>query len=264
MFATTRGAAQAGPPYLTDDPDPVPRGHWEAYIFSLSDGTHAGTALTAPSYEMNYGAAKNLQLHFVLPYVHVFAPGTPTAHGLGDIEVGAKYKLIDESELVPEIGVFPFVELATGDPGRGLGFGTTWYRLPVWLKKGFGNWSVYGGGGAVVVPQDGFVNQPFTSVLVQNKLGSKWVLGMEMYGHGAQNSGPDGLQHAVLVNLGGYYSFNDHMQFMFAGGHSVAWQAETYTYAAMYWTWGKGPDDQKESVGSKEPLLRIQEEVRWR
>jgi hypothetical protein len=127
MFAlmSVRSLAQAGPPYLTDDPDPVPPKHFEAYIFELSDGTKAGTSFAGPSYEMNYGAAPNLQLHLVIPLVNSLPPNSPVTHGIGDIEFGAKYKFVDEKKFVPEIGVFPFIEFPTGNPDKGLGVGKT-------------------------------------------------------------------------------------------------------------------------------------------
>lgn len=242
--------AQAGPPYLTDDPDPVPLHHFEAYVFSLSDTTaHAGTSYSAPSFEMNYGAAPNLQLHVVIPFVNNFAPDGTVAHGIGDIEVGAKYKLIDEKKYLPEIGVFPFVEFLSGDATRGLGVGSTWYRVPLWLKKGLGkDWSIYGGGGAVFAHGNGFENSPFGSVLVQHKFGKNLVLGTEVFMHAEQVSGADGIGRAGLVNGGGYYAFGDHFQIMLAAGHSAFWNPETYTYLATYWTWGHNKDDDKQKT----------------
>jgi len=239
--------AQAGPPYLTDDPDPVPLHHFEAYAFELSDSTPlAGTSFSGPSFEMNYGAAPNLQLHLVIPFVNQFTPGTSATHGIGDIELGAKYKLHDETKHLPEIGVFPFVELPSGDASRGLGVGSTWYRVPMWLKKGFGeNWSVYGGGGAVFAHGNGYENSPFMSGLVQRKFGKKLVLGVELYAHAEEAYGAQGIGRAGLLNGGGYYSFSDHFQLLFAAGHSAFWNSETYTYLAAYWTWGHNKDDDK-------------------
>ena len=127
--------AQAGPPYQVDDPDPVPYRHFEAYIFSLSDSAKGvGTSWNGPgSYEMNYGAAPRLQLHFVIPFVYTFAPDGSKSQGFGDTELGAKLKLFDETRVLPETGIFPFVELPSGDSSKGLGVGTTWYRVPFGL-----------------------------------------------------------------------------------------------------------------------------------
>jgi len=233
-------AAQAGPPYLTDDPAPVPLHHFEAYAFELSDGTPAaGTAFAGPSFEMNWGAAPNLQLHLVIPFVNVYTSGAPTQHGFGDIELGAKYKLLDETKHRPEIGVFPFIELPAGDASRGLGVGSTWYRVPVWLKKGFGNWGIYGGGGEVFEHGNDYENYPFVAGLLQRKLSDKLSLGGEFFGHGEELAGSQGIPRSILANFGGFYSFTPHFQLLFAAGHSIAWNPETYTYLAAYWTWGK-------------------------
>jgi len=96
---------------------------------------------------MNWGAAPNLQLHLVVPLVTNVATGEPAQHGIGDIELGAKYRFLKETDRRPEIGLFPFVELPSGDAARGLGVGATWDRVPIWLKKSVGDWNVFGGGG---------------------------------------------------------------------------------------------------------------------
>jgi hypothetical protein len=253
---------QAGPPYQVDDPDPVPYRHFEAYIFSLSDGARTvGTAWEAPgSYEMNYGAAPRLQLHFVLPFTNFFAPDGSVTHGVGDTELGAKVKLLDESKYIPETGIFPFVELPSGDASRGLGVGKTWYRIPLWLKKGFAGdkWDVYAGGGETIVPQTGYRDFPFAGALLQHKFTEKLVLGLELYGHGYEGEPGIAANRALLADFGGYYAFTEHFQFLFAGGHSVLWTPETYTYLAAYWTWGKGPEDSKKDAkpDSGEKLFR--------
>jgi hypothetical protein len=248
--------AQAGPPYQVDDPDPVPYRHFEAYIFSLSDSARTvGTSWQGPgSYEMNYGAAPRLQLHFVLPFVYYYAPNQPATYGFGDTELGAKIKLFDETKFFPETGIFPFVELPSGDASKGLGVGKTWYRVPLWLKKGFNGdkWSVYAGGGETIVPQTGYRNFPFAGALFQHKCTDKLVLGLEFYGHGYEGVPGTAPDRALIADFGGYYAFSEHFQFLFAGGHSIVWSPETYTYLAAYWTWGKGPqnndkDDDKDT-----------------
>ena len=90
--------AHAGPPFQTDDPDPVEFRHFEMYAFELSDGTGSnagGTSLALPAYEVNYGIVPNVQLHLVLPLATVFPPANgPTSFGLGDTELGAKVRLL--------------------------------------------------------------------------------------------------------------------------------------------------------------------------
>ncbi|SEF49166.1 Putative MetA-pathway of phenol degradation [Bryocella elongata] len=261
LLACSQAHAQAGPPYQTDDPDPVDYHHFEMYAFSLSDSSqHAGTTLLAPSYEMNFGIAPRTQFHFVLPFVNAFNPDGTVTHGVGDIELGVKLKLLPESKLIPETGIFPFVELPTGDASRGLGVGKTWYRVPVWFKKGFQDdkWTEYLGGGEAIVPQTGYYNYPFAGFLSQHKFTEKLVLGVELFGHGAEGRPDVAGDRAILADFGGYYAFGDHFQLLFAGGHSVVWAPETYTYLAAYWTWPKAKEDDKsgKEEASGENLFR--------
>jgi hypothetical protein len=49
-----------GPPFLTDDPVPVPFKHWEFYLFSTIDATRKQTDASGPAFEFNLGAFPNL------------------------------------------------------------------------------------------------------------------------------------------------------------------------------------------------------------
>ncbi len=169
-----------------------------------------------------------------------------------------RLSFFDETKFLPETGVFPFVELPSGDASKGVGVGTTWYRVPFWLKKGFndGKWSVYGGGGETIVPQDGYRNFPFGGVLLQHKFTDKLVLGLELFGHGNEGDPGTAPDRSLLADFGGYYAFTEHFQFLFAGGHSIVWSPETYTYFAAYWTWGKGPNDKDAKSDTAQKIFR--------
>jgi len=265
----TSATAHAGPPFQTDDPDPVDFHHFEMYAFELSDGTGknaGGTVLELPAYEVNYGAAPGLQLHLVLPLTSSFAPSDgPTNFGIGDTEVGFKYRLFKETKRTPEIGIFPFFELPSGNADRGLGVGSTWYRMPLWLQKSWGpddtKWTSYGGGGEVVVSSaayaSGYKDYPFAGWLVQRQLNKKWTLGAELFGHGAEGEAATSTRAATMLDLGGIYEFKDGFDLLFAAGRSVYGQPETYTYLSLYWTWGPKDADDKDKTpdpsGSKMP-----------
>ncbi|MDP9050916.1 MAG: transporter [Acidobacteriota bacterium] len=238
--------AHAGPPFQTDDPDPVNFHHFEMYAFSLSDSTGknaGGTVLEIPAYEVNYGAAPGLQIHLVVPPQAIFQPmGGPTNYGIGDTELGFKYRLFKETPHSPEIAIFPFFEFPTGNADKGLGVGKTWYRLPLWLQKSWGSkdtsWTSYGGGGEAVVPQDGYVNYPFAGWLVQRQFNKKISLGAELFGHGAEGPAALSTDPSTMLDLGGIYEFHEGFDLLFAAGRSIHGQPETYTYLSLYWTWG--------------------------
>jgi hypothetical protein len=245
--------ALAGPPFQTDDPEPVDYQHYEAYFFALADSTKLGTGTQGPAVEVNWGAAPNLQLHLVVPWAGNLPPGGPDTFGLGDIEIGAKYRFVQEKGARPQVGVFPFLEIPSGDASRGLGNGQVWARLPVWVQKSWGPWTSYGGGGAVVNGAPGLRNYPFAGWLVQRDLSKKLTLGAEVFAHGGQGPASPSPRSSTLVDAGGYYNFNPGFSLLFAAGHSVAGQGETYAYLSLYWTWGKKAPAKQLNAGRWDP-----------
>jgi hypothetical protein len=63
-FSTT---ALAGPPFQTDDPEPIDFGNYEFYTFAASDGTPVETDTVGPAVEFNWGALPNVHLHIIVP-----------------------------------------------------------------------------------------------------------------------------------------------------------------------------------------------------
>ncbi len=138
----------AGPPYATDDPEPVEYRHWEFYLASQDYYyVRDGWSGTAPHFEVNYGVVPDVQLHLIAPLAFV-APINGSAHyGYGDTELGAKFRFVHESNWAPQVGTFPFLEVPTGSRARDLGNGSALVFVPLWLQKSFGDWTTYGGGG---------------------------------------------------------------------------------------------------------------------
>ncbi|MGH7978845.1 MAG: hypothetical protein ACREE6_05675, partial [Limisphaerales bacterium] len=65
---------RAGPPYVTDDPDPVECHHWEFYIASMDSDDDGDWSGTAPHFEVNYGVITNVQLHLIVPLAYDAPP----------------------------------------------------------------------------------------------------------------------------------------------------------------------------------------------
>src|SRR5450432_3246875 len=115
--------ALAGPPFVTDDPEPVDYQHWEFYLASQHTETSDGWAGTAPHFELNYGVIPNVQLHIIMPLAYN-APNDGSAHyGYGDAELGVKFRFIEETEKIPQVAIFPLLEIPTGNASDGLGSG---------------------------------------------------------------------------------------------------------------------------------------------
>src|SRR5208337_898704 len=77
-------SALAGPPFRTDDPEPVEYKNWEIYLASQYQNERGAVSATAPHLEVNYGIAPNFQLHAILPMQYVKPAGPPYHYGYGD------------------------------------------------------------------------------------------------------------------------------------------------------------------------------------
>jgi hypothetical protein len=187
----------AGPPFLTDDPEPVPFKHWEFYVFSTVDATHKATNGTGPAFEFNVGALPNLQAHLVLPLAFTAPQDEPSAYGLGDMEFGLKYRFIQETDHRPMVGVFPLLEIPTGDANRGLGNGQPWGKLPLWLQKSWGPWTTYGGGGYAINPAPEQRSYYFGGWLLQRDFGERVTLGGRFFPRGRAVMIPDPLPCSI-------------------------------------------------------------------
>lgn len=227
--------AYAGPPFLTDDPEPVEYRHNEFYVFSALDRSDGSDSIQGPAIEYNRGVAPNTQFHVVLPFSYFSPASGGSAFGFGDIEVGIKYRLVGETRDRPQIGLFPMVELATGSAARGLGNGRTWYRLPLWIQKSWGPWTSYGGGGRDFNRAPGMQDSWFGGALIQRDLSPRLTLGAEVFRQNAQAVGARGY---TLANLGGYYNFTPDFSLLFSAGRSVDGEQHTVAYLGLYWTWG--------------------------
>jgi hypothetical protein len=209
--------ALAGPPFDTDDPEPVDFLHWEFYLASIQHFQRSESDATLPHVEINYGAFPNVQLHIVAPMGYVRSDGR-TSYGFGDIELGVKYRFIEETDDTPQIGTFPLVELPTGDSNMGLGNGHTQFYLPIWIQKSWGDFTTYGGTGFWYNPGVGQKNWIFAGWEAQYAFSKVFTLGGEIVYHTAdtQSSGSE-----VAFNVGGYINLNENDHLLFSVGRTM-------------------------------------------
>jgi hypothetical protein len=225
--------AVAGPPFQTDDPEPVPFHHYEAYAFGTLDHAGGDTFAQVPAFEFNIGAAPNLQLHIVTPFAYLSREG---AFGAGDIELGAKYRFVEETARRPQIGTFPMLEVASGDSRRGLGNGSTWAKIPVWVQKSHGAWTTYGGVGYQINRAPGMKDSRFAGWLLQRRLTKRLILGSEVFAQSAQEIGG---RESTFVDVGGFYNFTPNLSLLFMSGHTAAGESHLVGYLGLYYTWGR-------------------------
>jgi hypothetical protein len=75
LSAVTASPSIAGPPYVTDDPEPTDTGHWENYLYIQSTHVAGQRDRPEPGIEINYGAFKDTQLTWSIPLTSDPGPG---------------------------------------------------------------------------------------------------------------------------------------------------------------------------------------------
>ncbi len=116
--------SRAEPPFVTDDPVPLDRGDWEIDIAAIFNRDAGGWSGALPSFEIDYGALPNLELHFEVTNSFL-AP----VHGsaLMDSEMwnsGPSIASFKKPNRFPQVSLRPTCHHSRpGDKQRGLGFG---------------------------------------------------------------------------------------------------------------------------------------------
>ncbi len=232
-------AALAGPPFATDDPEPVEYRHWEFYVASEHEKTADGWGGSAALIEVNYGVISNVQLHLIAPLAYDSPTHGKTQAGYGDTEVGAKYRFVQETPDHPQVGVFPLLEVPTGEEDRGLGSGHMGAFIPVWLQKGWGQegrqWTAYGGGGYHINPGAGNRDWTFVGLVLQRQVTEKVLLGGEVF-HRTATQAND--QSDTAFNLATVIDFGEHHHLLLSVGRSIDGPTEFQTYVAYQLTFG--------------------------
>ena len=227
----------AGPPFITDDPDAVPYKHGETYLGSIGTKSKDEFYAFLPLFEADYGAFKDTQLHIIVPFTLDKKTGQAANYGPGIIELGVKYRIIHETKTMPQIGVFPLIELPTGDSGKGLGNGKTQFFLPVWLQKSWGEkeheWTSYGGGGYWFNPGLNNKNYWFFGCVIQRQITKLWWTGLEIF---YQTKAKRDERQSFGFNIGGGITIKKDWPILYSCGSNTGLGQFLY-YVALYHTW---------------------------
>lgn len=179
-FAALFGAsaARAGPPFVTDDPEPTEPGHWEIYAFA-SGAESRLEAEGEAGLDINYGAATDLQFTAVLPIA--YQNEDRARAGLGDIELAVKYRFLHQREgsAAPDVSFFPAITLPTAR--RAFGSGRVQVFLPLWAQKDFGRWSLFGGGGYQINPGRGSRDYWVLGIALSREITDRLSVGAELF-----------------------------------------------------------------------------------
>jgi hypothetical protein len=218
-------AAKAGPPFVSDDPQPTEYRHFEIYAFAQGSGARDESG-SAFGLDFNYGAAPDLQLTAVLP-LEVETPAVgPAVAGLGNIELAAKYKLLHQEDYGWDVAVFPRLFL----PSASAQVGEKHFSLllPVWLGRDWDAWSSFGGGGCVINRSGGSQDYCLLGWALTRRVLPNLLLGAEIVHQGADSKGG---RASTGVGAGLIYDLNENVHLLAYAGPGLQNAAETSRYA---------------------------------
>lgn len=218
-------AAWAGPPYVTDDPEPTDLGHYEIYLFAVGTATRDGSSGVG-GVDFNYGAAEDLQLTAVLPVAWDSPTAGPPATNLGNIELAAKYRFLHQDDFGVDVAFFPRVFLPAGS--QDVGEQHVSLLLPLWIGRSWGNWSTFGGGGCVL--NKGGESQNFCQMgwAITNQVTEHFNLGVEIYHETADTIGG---KASTGVGAGAVYDLSENVHLLASVGPGIENAAETNQYS---------------------------------
>jgi hypothetical protein len=222
-------STQAGPPFVTDDPEPPPPGGWEINIPFLLERTPGLTEMAAPLFDLNYGLP-NIQLKLEIPVKIVREDSSGTAAGVGDLLIGVKWRFLNDEHSQFQLGTYPQVLAPTGDRARGLGQGQPAYLLPVVAQKSWGKWTVYGEVAYWWQTAPETRDYIYAGAVLEREINDRLTIGVELFGNSPKEH--DG-RSELAFNLGGVWKLNKHLNLLFSGGRDIVGDTHAMAYVGL-------------------------------
>jgi hypothetical protein len=221
--------AQAGPPFVTDDPEPPPPGGWEINVPFILERTPGTTDMDAPLFDLNYGLP-DVQLKLEFPISMVREDGNRTAAGAGDLLLGVKWRFHNNEESHFQLGIYPQLLVPTGDHSRGLGEGQPALVLPFLAQKNWEKWTLYGNIGYWWQTAAETRNYVYAGAVLEREINEQLTLGVELFGNSPKERGG---RSELAFNVDGTWKLNKHFNLLFAGGRDIVGDTHTMVYIGL-------------------------------
>jgi hypothetical protein len=225
----------AGQPFRTDDPEPAEYHHWEFYCAAQIGHDHDGLNGALPYIEGNYGILKGVQIDFNAPLILDLPRSGNPAYGPGDVEVGLKYRLVNETAALPIVSIYPEIEIPAGRAANNTGIGSFQLFIPLWLQKSWGAWTTYGGGGYCINFSPNQANSLFLGWEGQQDISEALTVGAEIF---TMIVPSESAENECGFNIGATINFNENHHFLISAGRDFAGLYELFLFAGYELTIG--------------------------
>ena len=227
LLAATLVAAPAlaGPPLVTDDPETLPKGHFEfntAYTLTLSArGGSSGRTWEheTPLLDLSFGFLEGVQLKFEVPIIALDpSDHTHARAGVGDASVGSKLRFVREDEFPVSISIYPAFGIPIGNRAQGLGSGSPSITFPIQIGRHLLNDKLflYADAGYREHFAAGEPDFWYAGIAAEYQLVEGLTLCAELHAEFAGHGQPDD----ALFNLGLKYTLTEDAAFIGSAGRS--------------------------------------------
>jgi hypothetical protein len=218
LLGSHSASAQGGPPYYTNDPGTPGNKQWEINL-GYMPFLYQGESIThTPDVDINFGLGDRIQLTFENAWLRVYDQPGPAKYGLGQDQLGVKWRFYDNPKNGWAISVFPQVSLNNPDNSvkRGITPRGASLILPLEFSKKLGpidlNWEA--GYNLVHLGSDGWI----AGVVAGHDFTKNLEMDAEFYSIGAYHP----LTSAETLGIGARYKIHPPFILLLMAGRSVA------------------------------------------
>jgi hypothetical protein len=217
LYGPGAARAQAGPPFLTNDPGTPGNANWEINVGSMQTLTRALSSYQIPQIDLNFGLGDRIQLTYEIPYVVQSSGGRPVESGWSNGFPGVKWRFLDEGEGGWQASAFPQIEasasrLAQQNEIAGPG---PRFLLPIEVTKKIGPLDVDFEAG-YYFPGHG-PKERILGLVAGRSVTERLELDAEIYDDRAYDARP----HSTTLDLGGRYKLTRGLIALFMAGRSL-------------------------------------------
>jgi hypothetical protein len=210
-------SADAGPPFLANDPGTPGNGNWEINVAAMQTTLPGLSSWQLPQLDVNFGLGERVQLTWESPYVVQTGTGEPRASGWGNANPGVKWRFFDQGEDGWQISTFPMFQTIGSAEARQNAIAVRGPRLflPLEVARKVGALSVSVEVGDYV-PWHGN-HEHILGLVVGRPVTARLELDMEIYDDHVRSSAPD----VTTLDVGGRYKLQRGFNLLFMAGRSV-------------------------------------------
>ena len=190
--------AHAGPPFLTGDPDPADRGHWEISVGVVDERRPGEHLYGLPAFEINYGVAEGFEVSYESSWLRKTEDGAPSRTGYDNSIIGLKWRILEEEKHGVTLALKPEWEFRTPHSSavrNGLAEDENAFVLDLRVQKTVGP-VVLGAALARIAPTKSPDGWEY-GVFVKKETEKGHTFGIELHGEGSNDFGA----RELIVNV---------------------------------------------------------------